>query len=51
MGLKRSGGFEQVRKLMKATVQFVLQIFYSFEKNFSSFSFNVTELSLYHLYL
>lgn len=37
MGVKRTGGFEQLRKIMKTTVQFLLQMFYSFEKNFIQF--------------
>lgn len=37
MGVKRTGAFEQLRKIMKTTVQFLLQMFYSFEKNFIQF--------------
>lgn len=43
MGLKGTGGFEQLRKIMKARVPFILQMFYSFEKNYTQFFFDVTE--------
>lgn len=43
MGLKRTGGFEQLRNIMKATVQFILQMFDSFEKDFTQFFFYVTD--------